>query len=111
MSDLTFDQYQEATRSTRIYPDQSKIIYPALGLAGEGGEVCEKVKKMLRDDNGILTPERRETLMAEVSDVLWYIAALADDIGFSMGEIAAFNLAKLQKRKEQGTLKGDGDNR
>lgn len=108
---LTFDEYQKFTESTRVYPSATKITYPALGLAGEAGECAEKVKKMLRDDDGIMSDERRESLIKEIGDVLWYCAALADDIGAELGEIAQVNVDKLTKRKEEGKIKGDGDNR
>ena len=73
---LTFDEYQQAARTTAQYPDMGKnFYYPTLGLAGEAGEVAEKIKKLMRDDKGALTPERREALKKELGDVLWYVAA------------------------------------
>lgn len=109
MTSLTFDEYQEFTHTTRVYKD--KIVYPALGLTGEAGEVAEKIKKMLRDDDGVLTDERREALKKEIGDVLWYVAALAADIDASLGEIAQINVDKLTKRKEQNQIHGSGDDR
>lgn len=106
---LTFKAYQDFTDTTRIY--KHKIIYPTLGLAGEAGEVAEKVKKMLRDEDGELSEDRRDAILAEVSDVLWYIAALCDDLGSSIEEVAKLNIDKLTKRKAAGRLSGDGDNR
>jgi NTP pyrophosphatase (non-canonical NTP hydrolase) len=108
---LSFNEYQQVAKTTAIYNPDYKVIYPALGLAGESGEVAEKVKKFLRDDNGVMTDERRQVIMAEVSDVLWYIAAICSDLDLKMGDVAQFNLNKLARRKEQGTLSGNGDNR
>ena len=108
---LTFAEYQTQSRTTAVYPgrDQGNITYPALGLAGESGEVCEKIKKCIRDDNGIVTPERRALLAKELGDVLWYIAALSTELGLSLEEIASGNLAKLAARKANNRIHGDGD--
>ncbi len=66
---LNLDEYQAAAIETAIYPEKDKIIYPALGLSGEAGEVANQAKKILRDDKGILTPERKAALFAELGDV------------------------------------------
>lgn len=108
---LSFDSYQVHAATTAIYKPQVKIMYPALGLAGEAGEACNKVKKVFRDDDGILSDEKRAALKAELGDVLWYLAALATDIGVNLSECASDNLDKLFSRKERGTLAGSGDNR
>ena len=106
MYEMTFGDYQIEARKTAIYPDEHQIVYPALGLAGEAGEVANKVKKMLRDGNF-----KREDVAAEVGDCLWYIAALCRDLNFDMGYIARCNLDKLHSRMERGTIKGSGDKR
>ena len=108
---ITFTEYQVSAVKTAIYGDQNKIFYPALGLAGEAGEVCNKVKKIFRDNNGQLTGKKREELAAEIGDVLWYCAALANDLGLSLDFIARMNITKLNARKEAGTIGGSGDNR
>lgn len=108
---MNFKEYQDKAVSTAIYPDTVKILYPALGLAGEAGEVCEKIKKMYRDDNGVPTPEKIAEISKELGDVLWYIANVADDFGLNMDDIAEQNIAKLFSRKERGVLGGSGDNR
>lgn len=108
---LTFSEYQEFTRTTRIYNPKDAIVYPMLGLAGETGECSELVKKMLRDDDGIMTEERKEKFLGEIGDVLYYVAALADDVGFDLGDIVDFNVSKLTSRKERGVLSGSGSNR
>ena len=108
--DLT--DYQRASRATAVYPGAGEnLIYPALGLCGEAGEVAEKVKKLLRDDGGVLTDERREALAGELGDVLWYVAQVATEARLDLGEIAAANLAKLRSRQERQMLHGSGDRR
>jgi NTP pyrophosphatase (non-canonical NTP hydrolase) len=109
---MTFDQYEKIASSTAIYPNRgNNLVYPTLGLAGETGEVAEKVKKLIRDKNGKITDEFKDEIKKELGDVLWYIAAVAFELNLSMDEIAKTNLHKLSKRKEEGKLKGSGDNR
>src|SRR5262245_17275296 len=89
-------EYQALSRRTATYPDAGdNLVYPTLGLAGEAGEVAEKVKKLLRDDGGVLTEERRAALAAELGDVLWYVAQVATEAGLELEAVADANLAKL----------------
>lgn len=111
---LSLNAYQAATRDTAIYPGAQDVgfealPYLALGLTSEAGEVAGKVKKALRDEAGYVSDERRTQLLDEVGDVLWYLARLADELGEPLGAVARSNLAKLESRKERGTLGGDGD--
>jgi NTP pyrophosphatase (non-canonical NTP hydrolase) len=104
--DLTLNEYQRKARETAIYPAGASILYPALGLAGEAGEVANKAKKIIRDNK-----LDREGMAKELGDCLWYIAALAKDLGYNMSDIAQNNLDKLDRRKRYGTIKGEGDDR
>lgn len=109
---MTFSAFQKAAITTAIYPGRGKnLIYPVLGLAGESGEVSEKVKKIIRDDGGEVTTEKREQIAKELGDVLWYVAAICDELRLDMGAVAEGNLAKLAARQARGTLTGSGDNR
>lgn len=109
---MNFSEYQAASRKTAIYPDiGSNFVYPTLGLTDEAGEVAGKVKKIFRDDGGVLTEEKRQDISKELGDVLWYIAQLATELNLDLGDIAQANLDKLASRKERGTLHGSGDNR
>lgn len=103
---MTFDEYQDKARKTAIYPKEYSLMYPALGLAGEAGEVAEKVKKWIRD--GTLD---RDSIVKELGDVLWYIAALAGDLEISMDQVAERNIAKLSDRAARGKIQGSGDSR
>ena len=105
-SNMTFNDYQKQASETAIYRSEHAVIYPALGLAGEAGEVANKVKKILRDNKF-----DRDQVAAEVGDCLWYIAAICRDLNVDMGELAQANLDKLNDRKERGTLQGNGDTR
>ena len=109
---MLLSDYQARSRRTATYPDAGEnIVYPTLGLAGEAGEVAEKVKKLLRDDGGVLSEERRAALAAELGDVLWYVAQVATEAGLDLEEIAQANLDKLLSRQERGVLSGSGDSR
>ena len=108
---MNFKKYQDIARTTAIYPHEYKIVYPALGLSGEAGEVAEKVKKSIRDKEGMWAPEDKSAVAKELGDVLWYIANLASDLGLDMQEIAEKNIEKLLSRKQRGVLGGSGDNR
>ena len=109
---MTFADYQQRSRATAVYPGAGdNLLYPTLGLCGEAGEVAEKVKKMVRDDAGVLTPERREALAKELGDVLWNVAQVATEADLDLGVIAGANLEKLLSRQERGVLQGSGDER
>ena len=104
--------YQRDSRATAVYPGAGEnLTYPTLGLCGEAGEVAEKVKKLLRDDGGVLSDERREALAGELGDGLWYLAQVATEARLDLGEIAQGNLAKLRSRQERQVLRGSGDRR
>lgn len=96
---MNFQEYQQEASKTALYPRRmSNLEYPTLGLAGEAGEVANIVKKIQRDNEGIITDETRDKLRDELGDVLWYISACADELGLTLEEIAAFNVNKLAKR-------------
>lgn len=135
---LTFKEYQEQAGSTAIYPSENTIrnnlnnlgfnadqveqiltatygrtlgiSYAGLGL-GEAGEVQNKIKKILRDDGGILTDEKRIAIAKEVGGNLWYCAAISKEIGVPLEQIAKMNLDELASRQKRGVLTGNGDNR
>jgi len=116
MTDLDFDKYQLATADTAIYPgalegNADALSYVALGLVGEAGEIANKVKKILRDKAGQVKYEDTLELSKELGDVLWYLARLADEIGYPLEAIAQSNLNKLNSRKARGVISGSGDNR
>jgi myo-inositol catabolism protein IolC len=107
---MNFNEYQEKARRTAIYPGKdSNYIYPTLGLVGEAGEVAEKVKKIIRDENGIVSREKKEEIKKELGDVLWYIANLAYELDIKLEEIAQGNIEKIFSRVERNKVHGDGD--
>lgn len=111
MFPYTFNDYQEDCLKTAVYPDEYKVIYTTLGLSGEAGEVADKVKKIYRDDNGVISEEKKKEIAKEIGDVLYYCAALCSDLGISLDTVARMNIDKLFSRLERGVLHGSGDNR
>lgn len=110
---MDFNEYQQEAKQFAIYKDP--VIYPALGLASEAGEVCGKIKKIMRDTEGIHNLihkyDRVEEIKAELGDVLWYIANLASDLEIPLEYIADENLAKLKSRRNRDKIQGSGDTR
>lgn len=105
------NRYQRMAEETANYPRESALDYVTLGLAGEAGEVANKVKKIIRDDAGALTDEKRHAIAEELGDVLWYVAMSAKEIRYSLDEIALLNYAKLRSRAKRGKIGGSGDER
>lgn len=109
---MDFNTYQSKALTTAINHDSpNEIFHLALGLAGETGEVMEKLKKAVRDNNAIITDETTDSIKKELGDVLWYIAVLSDYLGVDLQDIAESNLKKLQDRQKRGVLGGSGDSR
>ena len=108
---MDLSEYQRQSRRTAEYPREAWLAYPALGLAGEAGEVAEHAKKAIRDDAGKISDERKAAMSKELGDVLWYVAQLATELGLDLDEIAGQNLEKLFSRQARGVLSGSGDDR
>lgn len=118
---LTFNNYQDAAQETAVYPGKEDpidggtnidgLIYTTLGLAGEAGEIANKVKKILRDNDREFSIEYAKQLREECGDVLWYLSETVRQIGYNLGDIAQENIDKLSGRKVRGTIQGSGDDR
>jgi len=114
-----FDKYQDWTRTTAIYPQDVSLfgtltvglIYCALKLPGEAGEVAEKIGKAVRDLNGIIDEPARQAILSELGDVQWYVARLAAELQSSLSEVIEMNIEKLESRKQREALGGSGDSR
>lgn len=109
---MNFVEYQKLARETAIYPNLgNNYTYPVLGLCGETGEIAEKIKKVMRDNDGAISAEMKDLLAKELGDVIWYVSNLANELGLDLDGIAVMNIAKLHSRKQRGMLQGSGDNR
>lgn len=114
---MTFDEYQKQAITTDTFGGGMKgitdpaFLEKAFGLVGEAGEVAEKIKKIIRDKQGKITPEDTAEIIKEFGDVLWYISSLSLYLGVSLSEVASKNLEKVLSRQARGQTLGSGDNR
>lgn len=109
---MTFEEYQKRALQTARYPDiGNNFVYPTLGLAGEAGEVAEKIKKVIRDHGGIVDELKKQEIAKELGDVLWYVSQIATELGIPLEDVASGNIMKLLSRMERNVLGGSGDNR
>jgi NTP pyrophosphatase (non-canonical NTP hydrolase) len=116
---MNFDEYQDEAFKTATYPHVgSNIVYPAMGLAGEAGELCDKIKKHWRNKDvrvqrleALLTEEQVTEIAKELGDVLWYINAMCHELGLNLENVAQMNIEKLRDRRQRDVIKGEGDNR
>jgi NTP pyrophosphatase (non-canonical NTP hydrolase) len=111
---MNLDQYQNEAFAFAQYPKRKTmggLLYTSLGLAGECGEFCDKVKKILRDKGGVIDTETKEALSQELGDVLWYVSQCAQELNLNLSLIAYGNINKLSSRLARGKIGGSGDNR
>ena len=108
---LTFKEYQEETKATASYPKDIAVLFCTVALAGETGEVCEKIKKVFRDHNGVFTWEKKLAIAKELGDALWYMSQLAAELDLDLEGVASDNLKKLRDRILKDKLSGSGDDR
>lgn len=110
---MTFAEYHVEARKTARYPGcgLGDPTYPVIGLAGECGEIADKYKKVLRDRNGHPLPADKIAMIYEIGDALWYLDALATELGTTLEEAARLNVEKLRSRQERGVISGSGDDR
>jgi NTP pyrophosphatase (non-canonical NTP hydrolase) len=111
---MTFDEYMAQASKTAQYDRDDleyHLMYLCMGLAGEGGEVIEKIKKIVRNDKGAVSQEKRDDLKKELGDVLWYLSQMARELNLSFDEVAEANIKKLADRAQRGVIKSEGDTR
>jgi NTP pyrophosphatase (non-canonical NTP hydrolase) len=110
---MTLDEYQKRALQTAVFNDDEfkDTAHWVFGITGEAGEIAEKMKKIIRDKDGIINKADKQELVKEVGDVLWYLAVFAKQLNVSFEEIGRVNLDKLQSRKDRDVIKGSGDNR
>ncbi len=109
---MNFKEYQARAGDTAHYANAgNNFIFPTLGLAGEAGEIANKIKKIERDFGGVVNDEVRGIVEAELGDLLWYVARLSTELGLDLDAVAEKNIEKLASRKSRGVLGGAGDTR
>lgn len=99
-------EYGMKAAKTADYSEEFDVIYPALLLSAEVGEVNNIVQKWVRGDFCLVDRDVAEKLKSELGDVLWAWSILVRDLGLNPNEIIGYNLEKLEKRKQDGTIKG-----
>ena len=109
---MTFEEYsREANKTATQGAKKHQLFYPALGLAGETGEVIERIKKVFRDKDGRVDEAERIEIIKELGDVLWYLNRIATDLGVAFEEVPQANIKKLHSRLRRGKIHGSGNNR
>jgi NTP pyrophosphatase (non-canonical NTP hydrolase) len=103
-------KYEQLVNSTAVYDKSQAMIYLALGLSSEAGEVAGHLKRVYRGDETI-SPELYEKVLKELGDVLWYVTAMSMEMGYDLTEVMDNNTRKLTKRKEENKILGRGDDR
>jgi NTP pyrophosphatase (non-canonical NTP hydrolase) len=104
---MNFTQYQTEAMSFRL--KSADDIYAMMNLAGEVGELLSLEAKGRRD--GYNLADYKENLKKELGDILWCVAAIAEDNCLDLEEIAIGNIVKLTSRKARNVIQGNGDNR
>lgn len=108
---MNMNEYQDAARKTAVFPKQQGLVYTTLGLTSEAGEVADKVKKVIRDNDGNFSDDVKQAIKKELGDVLWYVAGMAGELGFTLDDVASTNIMKLTSRQDRGKIGGSGDDR
>jgi NTP pyrophosphatase (non-canonical NTP hydrolase) len=108
---MTLNDYQKKALSTNINPGIHLFFDRMFGLVGEAGEMADKTKKWIRDDAADWEKLDKEAMASELGDVLWYVATLADTLGYTLDEVAEKNVDKLADRYKRSAIKGSGDKR
>ena len=111
---MQLDDYQARAAQTDFTTNDDPVfsrMYLSMGLAGETGEVVEKMKKVVRNAGGEVSGEKRDEIKKELGDVLWYLSQLARSLGISLNDVAETNLQKLADRAARNVLKSEGDSR
>lgn len=110
---MELNEYHKKAMSTNKSKSviSSEFTYYLLGLAGESGEVIEKFKKEFRNNNGEMNLEFKESIKKELGDVLWYVTAISDMLGYTLEDIAKANNEKTISRLKRDVIKSTGDDR
>ena len=90
-----FENFQKKTELNKNF----NLQYMSIGLGGEVGEVLNEIKKIERDDNGIITNSRREKILLEMGDVLWYLQGLASRLNSNIENILKLNIEKINNKQ------------
>lgn len=104
---MDLNDYQDRAIAFAVFPTAYSLVYPALALSEECGELNGKIAKAFRDGTDFPT----DSIKKELGDILWQWNALVSYFGWTASEIAEQNLQKLTDRAARNTIRGSGDNR
>jgi len=109
---MNLNEYQTlALRTARPKQAKDELYHLLLGLCGEAGEIAEKTKKIIRDQDSDFSKLDTVDLKKELGDVLWHIAVISDYFDITLEQVGDTNIKKLASRLERGQLSGSGDDR
>ncbi|MBR3228793.1 nucleoside triphosphate pyrophosphohydrolase family protein [Candidatus Saccharibacteria bacterium] len=113
---MNFNDYQKKAAKYDLSEATTDLkavgfIEKVLGLVGEAGETADKIKKILRDKDGIISSEDKDLITKELGDTLWYIASISRYLNISLSDVATANIAKLESRYKRNQIHGEGDKR
>lgn len=99
---MELNEYQASAQKHAFYRYADPLVYCVMALAGEVGELANKLKKSMRSG----ADRNMAVLMDELGDCLWYVSATAKELGYTLEEVAEFNLTKLAARVEKHVVVG-----
>jgi NTP pyrophosphatase (non-canonical NTP hydrolase) len=109
---MTLNDYQTAAlRTANPKEKKNELFHLLLGLCGETGEIAEKAKKIVRDEDSDFSKWDQDDLVKELGDVMWHVAVTAHYFDIPLDEIGEKNIAKLADRQKRNMIAGSGDNR
>lgn len=111
---MDFDEYEKLAARTGVFEGklaENPLMYLGLGVTSEAGEVADKIKKIMRNDQGVISEEKRQALKSELGDVLWYLSQIAKHLSIPFSEVAQANIDKLADRAKRNVISSTGDNR
>ena len=111
---MDFDRYQRLANRTGNFTGKQaefSLMYLGLGVTSEAGEIADKIKKVIRNDDGTMSREKREAILFEMGDVLWYLSQLARHFDVPFSKVANMNIKKLADRAKRNVIASNGDTR
>lgn len=97
---MKLNEYQKLTERTAPHFDDTseELCAWSMGIAGESGEFCDAVKKVLWHGHDLKPLD----LALELGDLLYYISRAGSVLGYTLDEIATLNIEKLMRRYPNG---------
>jgi NTP pyrophosphatase (non-canonical NTP hydrolase) len=100
---MTLNEIQELFLTNSAFPEaheRQDIRYFGLALAGEAGEVADEIKKLIRDDNYIMTDYRDLQIKKELANLFYYVCRTATELDISMENLAELQLKLCEEKRK-----------